>query len=366
MPSPRGPRERAEAALAATLLRLPAPVIRRIAGKPLQIDGQRLHPQVQLALRLAERSGGSTLLPVAQARERRRRDARIFSGPRIDVARVEELELPGPEGPLAARLYAPEPAVVPPPLLVYFHGGGHVLGDLETHDQPCRFLARELPALVLSVEYRLAPEHRFPAAVEDAAAAFRWAHDAAERLGADPERVAVAGDSAGGNLAAVVCQLAVAEGGPVPDFQALIYPVIDFSSRRRSYELFGKGFFLTDEEMGWFTDHYLPSAAERDDPRASPILAEDLSPLPPAHVVTAGFDPLRDEGEAYVERLREAGVRVTHRREADLVHGFINPVALGGRAREAMDAIVAALREGLASSSRDQRSTTHGHRDPLR
>ena len=332
---------------AAAVLRLPPALVRRLAGKPVRIDDQELHPQVQIALRLAALTGGSELLPVAQARARRRRDARIFSGPRIDVARVEELELPGPDGPLAARLYAPERSGRPPPLLVYFHGGGHVLGDLDTHDQPCRFLAREVPALVLSVEYRLAPEHPFPAAVEDAQACFRWAHSAAQRLGADGERVAVAGDSAGANLAAVVCQLAVAEGGPVPAFQALIYPVTDFSSRRRSYELFGKGFFLTDEEMSWFSGHYLRSKTEREDPRASPILAADLSGLPPAHVVTAGFDPLRDEGEAYVERLREAGVRVTHRRESDLVHGFINPVALGGRPREAMDVAVAAIRAGL-------------------
>ena len=348
MLSPRGPRERFEAAAASLILRLPAPLVRRLAGKPVRIDGQELHPQVQIALRLAELSGGSDLIPVPEARARRRRDARVFAGKRIDLPRVESLELPGPAGPLSARLYAPAPTADMQPLIVYFHGGGHVLGDLETHDQPCRFLAREVPALVLSVEYRLAPEHPFPAAVNDAHAAFRWARDNAQRLGADPDRVAVAGDSAGANLAAVVCQLARAEGGPSPSFQALIYPVIDLSSRRRSHELFGTGFFLTDEEMGWFTDHYLSSAADRDDPRASPILAEDLSGLPPAHVVTAGFDPLRDEGEAYAERLREAGVPVTLRRESDLVHGFINVVGLGGRAREAMDPIAAALRHGLA------------------
>lgn len=352
MPSPRGPRERFEAAAASLILGLPQPVVRRLAGKPVRVDGQELHPQVQIALRLAELSGGSDLLPVSEARARRRRDARVFAGKRIELARVEELELPGPAGPLTARLYVPESTAGPQPLLVYFHGGGHVLGDLDTHDQPCRFLAREIPAAVLSVDYRLAPEHPFPAAVEDARAAFSWAAENAGALRADPDRVAIAGDSAGANLAAVVCLLAADEGGPRPVFQALIYPVIDFSSRRRSYGLFGSGFFLTDEEMGWFTGHYLSSPADREDPRASPILAEDLSGLAPALVVTAGFDPLRDEGEAYAERLREAGVPVTLRRESDLVHGFINAVGLGGRAREAMEEIVAAIRAGLAESAR--------------
>ncbi len=232
-------------------------------------------------------------------------------------------------------------------MIVYYHGGGHVICDLDTHDQPCRFLARETPALLLSVDYRLAPEHHFPAAVEDALAAFRFAHAEADRLGADPRRIAVAGDSAGGNLAAVVAQLAATDGGPRPAFQGLIYPVIDYSSKRASYETFAEGFFLTRAEMDWFRDHYLAAAADRADPRASPILADDLSGTPPAHIITAGFDPLRDEGEAYAERLREAGVRVTLRREPDLVHGFINAVGLGGRSRQACEAIAAAIREGL-------------------
>ena len=170
----------------------------------------------------------------------------------------------------------------------------------------------------------------------------------ADRLGADPERIAVAGDSAGGNLAAVVCQLAVAGDGPVPAFQALIYPVADYSSNRRSYDLFGEGFFLTREEMDWYRDHYFAAAEDREDPRASPILAEDLSGLPPAHVVSAGFDPLRDEAEDYAERLRAAGVPTKLRREPDLVHGFINAVGLGGRAREATHAIATALRNAVA------------------
>jgi acetyl esterase len=337
------------AALVARLLpRLPASLKRVLAGRPIERDGLRLDPEVQLALRLEALLGPWRPVPVAEARERRRRDARIFAGPRIELERTEEIELPGPAGPLPTRLYRPPPTGGAVPLLVYYHGGGHVICDLDTHDQPCRFLAREVPALVLSVAYRLGPEQRFPAAVEDAVAAHAWAHEHAERLGADPDRVAVAGDSAGGNLAAVVAQLAATGDGRTPAHQTLIYPVIDLSVERPSYELFASGFFLSREEMHWFRDNYLRHEADRLDPRASPILAPDLAGLAPAHVVTCGFDPLRDEGEAYAARLREAGVPTTLRRESGLVHGFVNAVGLGGRAREATAAIAAAIADALA------------------
>ncbi|MEO8093172.1 MAG: alpha/beta hydrolase [bacterium] len=344
-------RERLESSVARLITRLPDSAVRLLAGRPIRLDGQELHPQVQIALRLEERLGGSEIVPVAEARERRLHDARVFAGPPIELERVCDLEIPGPAGSIGARLYVPPGLPDPGPLVVYYHGGGHVIGDLDTHDQPCRFLARETPAIVLAIAYRLAPEHRFPAAVDDALAAFEWAHAEAESLGADPARIAVAGDSAGGNLAAAVSQLTVAAAGSVPAFQALIYPVTDYSFRRRSYELFAEGFFLTREEMDWYRDNYFGAPGERSDPRASPILAPDLSGLPPAHVVTAGFDPLRDEGEAYAERLREAGVATTLRREPDLVHGFINAAGLGGRAAEATVAVAAAIREGLDSTA---------------
>ncbi len=343
-----GIRERLESAVAAGLIRLPPAAARLLAGRPMRLDGQQLDVQVQLALRLERFVGGSELLPVDEARARRRHDARVFHGATIEVGAVRNLELPGLAGPIGARLYEPAAPPRPAPLVVYYHGGGHVIGDLDTHDQPCRFLAREIPALVLAVDYRLAPEHRFPAAVEDSLAAFRWAHGQAADLGADPDRVAVAGDSAGGNLAAVVANLTAAAGGPAPAFQALLYPVADYSAKRRSYELFGEGFFLTREEMDWFRENYFSSEDEQSDPRASPILAPDLAGVAPAHVVTAGFDPLRDEGEEYAARLRDAGVAVTVRRESDLVHGFVNAVGLGGRARQATAALADALRAGLA------------------
>jgi acetyl esterase len=344
------------AALVARLIpRLPVPLVRALAGRPIDRERQRLHPQMQLALRLEALAGPWRPTPVAEARERRRRDARVFGGPRIELERLEEIDLPGPAGRIRSRLYAPAGTGAPLPLLVYFHGGGHVICDLDTHDQPCRFLAREIPALVLSVDYRLGPEHRFPAAVEDSLAAHAWAHEHGERLGADPDRVAVAGDSAGGNLAAVVAQLAAAGDGPVPAHQALIYPVIDYSLERPSYRLFAEGFFLTREEMHWFRDNYLSGEADRRDPRVSPILARDLSGLAPAHVVTCGFDPLRDEGEDYAARLREAGVPTTLHRESDLVHGFVNAAGLGGRAGEATAAIAAAIGEALATRPAPQR-----------
>jgi acetyl esterase len=338
------------AAVVARLVpRLPAPLVRLLAGPPIERDGQSLAPQLQLGLRLERLLGEWRPAPVAEARARRRRDARVFGGPRIELERTEEIELPGPAGPIRSRLFVPPGRGRRPPLLVYFHGGGHVICDLDTHDQPCRFLAREVPAMVLSIDYRLGPEHRFPAAVEDSLAAHAWAQENAERLGADPGRVAVAGDSAGGNLAAVVAQLAAVADRSPPVHQTLIYPVIDYSVERPSYELFAEGFFLTREDMHWFRDHYLTDDADRLDPRVSPILTEDLAGLAPAHVVTCGFDPLRDEGEAYAQRLREAGVPTTLVRERDLVHGFVNAAGLGGRAAEATAAIAAAIGTALAT-----------------
>jgi acetyl esterase len=198
------------------------------------------------------------------------------------------------------------------------------------------------------VDYRLAPEYPFPAAVEDALAAFRFANAETERLGVDPARIAVGGDSAGGNLAAVVAQLAADGDGPAPAFQLLIYPVTDVSEKRDSYRLFRDGYGLTEAEMDWYRDHYLPDEAAALDPRASPLLAPDLAGLPPAYMATAGFDPLRDEGEEYAARLRAAGVPVVLTRHPGLIHAFVNAVNVSPLAREAVLEAVGALRMGLA------------------
>lgn len=210
-----------------------------------------------------------------------------------------------------------------------------MVGDLDTHDAVCRLLAREADVTVLAVDYRRAPEHRFPAAVDDALTAVRWAAHAADAIGIDPARIAVAGDSAGGNLAAVVAQQ-TREGGPRLAAQLLVYPVTDLSRKHPSYSLFPTGFFLSAAEMDWYRGHYLPDEAAARDPRASPLLAADLRSLPPAMVLTAGFDVLRDEGEAYARRLEEAGVRVILRREAGLVHGFVNAAAVSRPASVAL------------------------------
>jgi acetyl esterase len=227
--------------------------------------------------------------------------------------------------------------VAPRALVVYYHGGGWVVGDLDTHDATCRHLAHDTTAAVLALDYRLAPEHRFPAAVDDAVAAFAWAVREAPALGADPACVGVAGDSAGGNLAAVVAQVTTRAGGARPVAQLLIYPVTDLSTKHPSYRLFSAGFFLTEADMDWYRGSYLPDESAARDPRASPLLAADLSGLPPAIVLTAGFDVLRDEGEAYARRLRDAGVPVELRRNAGQIHGFANASSVSPTARAAMD-----------------------------
>jgi acetyl esterase len=286
------------------------------------------------------------------ARARIRSDAAAVAGRPIALARVEDRTVEGAVGPLGARLYVPfeRAGAEPSPLLLYFHGGGWVVGDLDSHDATCRQLAVSAGVRVLAVDYRLAPEARFPAAADDALAALRWAHAHAAEIGADPARIAVGGDSAGGNLSAVTALRAARDGGPAPAFQLLIYPVTDNSARTRSYELFREGFFLTADDMAWYRAHYFGPQEPQlvRDPHASPLLAEDLSGLAPAHVVTAGFDPLRDEGEAYAGRLREAGVRVSVRRHPGLIHGFVNLIGPGRAGREGVIEMAGVLRGALA------------------
>jgi acetyl esterase/lipase len=330
---------------------LPPRVQRVLFGAPPVVEGQRLAPDVHTLIRIAQIFRGDSLRskgePVEARAERREEAQTVAHRPPIAMERVESLALPGPAGTIGTRLYVPpQPARQPPPLLVYFHGGGWVIGDLETHDDPCRFLAAHSSAAVMAVDYRLAPEHPFPAAVEDAQAAYEWAVASAERLGVARGRIGVGGDSAGANLAAAVCLMS--RDLPSPSMQLLIYPVTETAGTARSRRTFAEGFLLTRGDMDWFEERYLPPGVDRADPRVAVLNAPDLSGLPPAYVAVAGFDPLRDEGEAYAWRLREAGVQVALRRHSGLVHSFANLTAICPSAREAMLEAAGALRLGLA------------------
>jgi acetyl esterase len=274
--------------------------------------------------------------------------ARLVGG-RQPIGALRDLVVDGAEGELPARLYIPSSRVGadPVPTLLYYHGGGWVYGDLESHDAACRFLAETSGVQVLAVDYRLAPEHPLPAGLEDARAAFRWLVANAERVNADPERLAVGGDSAGGNLAALVALTAAEEGLPLRA-QLLIYPATDFSRHSRSRDLFAEGFFLTDRFMVQCEDWYLPAGHDRSDPFASVLLTDKVPDgVAAAHVVTAGFDPLRDEGEAYADLLAGHGVTVTRTRYPSMIHGFFNIVGVGREARAYAAEIAGDLRQLL-------------------
>ena len=283
---------------------------------------------------------------VAQARAFHTDDAAALNGEPVPVAAVADRTVPGPGGELPVRVYTPE-GEPPFPIVVFFHGGGWVVGTLDSYDPLCRALAAAVPAVVVSVGYRLAPEHRWPAAVEDAYAATLWASRHAATLGGAQHRLAVAGDSAGGNLAAVVALGARDRGGPAIAFQLLVYPALDAAGDSGSWRECAEGFYLTAAGMRWYWDHYL-GGADGAAPDASPLRAAFLGGLPPALVVTADHDVLRDEGEAYAARLREAGVAADVRRVEGVVHGFLRWRAVTGAADAALQEAAAALRSALA------------------
>ena len=309
-----------------------------------------LDPKVRLFLDQLAAAGMPALSALGGVGARAAIDAMATTaGPLEAVARIDDRRIPGPAGDLAVRIYTPAGGTPPRPVLVYYHGGGWVIGSIASHDGVCRALANAVPAVVVSVDYRLAPEHRFPAAAEDAHAAARWAAEHAAEIGADPRRIAVGGDSAGGNLAAVTALMARDRGGPRLAFQLLVYPVTDTAMDTPSYRENAEGYFLTRADMTWFFDHYLPRAADRMHPYAAPLRAADLRGLPPAAVITAEFDPLRDEGEAYAARLRAAGVPTTHTCYTGMVHGFFGLGAIFEQANAALAEAAAALRAALSA-----------------
>lgn len=282
-----------------------------------------------------------------EARATWKEEMAAVAGPRLPVKSVGTHQAPGPAGSIAVRLYEPMGAGAGPlPILVYYHGGGWIRGDLDTHDDVCRYLCHHAGCLVASVDYRLAPEHRFPAALEDCDAATCWVAENAAQLGADPARLAIGGDSAGGNIAGGVTMRARDRGGPAIRFQLLIYPATDLAGESESKRLYSSGYFLNS--MPFYAASYLGPAGDAADPLASPLLAPDLAGLPPAFVLTAGFDPLRDEGEAYAKRLEAAGVAVEYRCHESMIHGFVSITGLIASAEAGLADAAAALRGALS------------------
>jgi len=308
---------------------------------PLDPDAQVLLD----AMLKANRPAFETL-SAAQARQQMKEVRALLKQPVPEVAEVRDISAPGPHGDIPIRLYRAKAASdEAQPALVFVHGGGWVFGDLDTHDNLCRAIANSADGTVLSVDYRLAPEHKFPKAVDDSWAAFTWAHANAAELSIDPDRLAIGGDSAGGNLAAVVAIEAKQRGGPRIASQILLYPVVDMAQNTNSYKELAKGYNLTASVMAWFRDHYLNGPADIANWRASPILASDIAGLPPAFIAVAGCDPLHDEGVAYAKLLKQNDVAVTLRRFPGQMHGFASMSGFLKAADEVIADIGAALKK---------------------
>ncbi|MFI5783883.1 alpha/beta hydrolase [Nocardia sp. NPDC051570] len=309
-----------------------------------------LHPQTDAVLQLMTATYPDIGGRITDAAAARRALSRVGQPPAPHLPRVEDRVIPGtPE--ISIRIYWPRPETGPHPVIVYFHGGGFVLCGLDTHDGLCRILAVGISAIVIAVDYRLSPEHKYPAAVEDAYRAVSWARTQAVSLGGDPERLVVAGDSAGGNLATVTCLRARDDDGPAIAFQLLLYPWLDFMAELPSRRDNAEGYYLTAAHLRWFEQQYLNEPREAAHPHVSPLRARSLAGLPPAMVLTAEYDPLRDEGEAYGARLAEAGVPVRVYRAEGLFHSFLAMVDFLPGAREAVETACAAVRSAVPAGS---------------
>ncbi len=307
-----------------------------------------LDPQARFVLDQMAAQGGMEMHQLSVADARKAFEALKPPIPPEPIAHVEDRTIPGPAGAIPIRVYRAANVATPAPAVVYFHGGGWVIGDIESHDNLCRAIANRSQAVVVSVDYRLAPEHRYPAAAEDCYAATRWVAEHGAEIGVDGARIAVAGDSAGGNLAAAVALMARDRSGPALRHQVLIYPVTDANFDTPSYRENATGYLLSREGMEWFWAHYVPNEAQRKEAYASPLRAEKLTLLPPATVITAEYDPLRDEGEAYAARLRDAGVATVATRYDGQIHGFVSLFEIFDAGKKANEQIAATLRAALA------------------
>jgi acetyl esterase/lipase len=330
------------------LLSLPTPLLRTLAGGGVVFQGGRtLDPRLQFLANAARRGPQPAAVTPELMRAGSAQSLALVAGRREPGVRAEAVVIDAPQGVVPARAYRPEGQDTAAAVLVFAHFGGGVIGDLETCDAFCTILAKLARCAVLSVDYRLAPEHRFPAGLDDVLAAYRWARDNAARFGAPAGRAAIGGDSMGGNFAAVIAQDLKRAGEPQPVLQLLIYPAVDMTSETQSMSTYASAYPLSRGLMDWFAAHYLGPDADPTDLRASPICAENLSGLAPAIVITAGFDPLVDQGEAYAKRLRDAGVPVVYRCYDSLAHDFTAFTGAAPAADIACREIAGLVREGM-------------------
>ena len=335
-------------------VRMPIAWVNILAGPPATVDGRTLDGRTQWLLQLLARSGQTPIEKGSVTEARAGYDAFMLEmgGRAAPIGEIVDRTIDGPAGRLRVRIYRPPSGVARLlPAILYFHGGGWMMGSLESYDLVCRYFCARAGCVLVAIDYRLAPEHKFPAAIDDAVAAFRWLARDAVGLGVDPARIVIAGDSTGGNIAAVAAQLLRHEARP-PCLQWLIFPATDLAFDSASYRSCGEGFLMTRAAMEWFRGHYLNDLGEIDDPRASPLRTPDLAGVAPALVFTDGIDPLRDEGQAYADRLAAAGVKTIHREFDSLIHGFIGLRGVIQAAARAMDDMVAGLRHELAQLGR--------------